>query len=196
MNSKVSFVLGVIIGASVGAVASYNVLNSKYEERIKNEVNSVKETYSKMQHELAEQNKITKEEISKHLEDLTGALAYTQKDPFWYREPADIPVEKPEELPPQKELVEQKEHGDPYEITKEEFGGDGEYRTIDLNFYSDGTLTDDDDIPIDNAKDLFDNEIMTAFDTRVSEGHEDIYIRNPDRGTDYRINLIDVSSEN
>ena len=195
MNSKVSFVLGVIVGAAAGAVASYTVLNTKYGERIEKEVNSVKETYSKMQHELAEQNKIAKEEISKHLEDLTGALAYTTKDPFWYREPADIPVAEPEELPPQKELIDQKESGDPYEITAEEFGGDGEYRTVDLNFYSDGALTDEDDIPINDAEELFNKEFMLAFDSRVSEGQEEIYVRNPDRGTDYRIALIDVSSE-
>lgn len=206
MNSKVSFGLGMILGAVVGSAASVYVLNSKYETRIEKEVASVREAYAKANaevksklHEISEANREAKEKIAEKYKEVTETFGYSNpKDLFRFG--SDVPVEPAEpkkaDIPPvQSSLIEQKEVGDSYEIPEEEFGGDGEYRTVDLTYYSSGVLTDDQDEPIDDISTTIGENVMDELDAKVEAGFEDVFIRNPVRGTDYRISLIDETSE-
>ena len=213
MNSKVSFGLGMILGAAMGAAVSVYTLNSKYETRIEKEVASVKEAYAKLKeeaesakegfnsklHEISEANREAKEKIAEKYKEVTETFGYSNpKDLFRFG--SDVPVEPAEpkkaDIPPvQSSLIEQKEVGDSYEIPEEEFGGDGEYRTVDLTYYSSGVLTDDQDEPIDDISTTIGENVMDELDAKVEAGFEDVFIRNPVRGTDYRISLIDETSE-
>lgn len=194
MNSKVTFVLGMLVGALAGSGASYYILEKRYEERIKTEVDSVKDTFDKELHKIAERNSAEeKNKVANKYRDVTDNLGYSHDDGF--RMPSDVPVEEPADIPVQESLIDQEKPGDTYEIPEEEYGGDGEYRTVDLTYYSDGILTDDQDEPVDDIQETIGNHVMDVLDEKIQAGFEDIYIRNAVRGTDYRISLIDETSE-
>lgn len=205
MNNKVAFILGLIFGALAGVGASYCALEEKYEKKLNTEVESVKETFkdklNEELHKVAEDNREGKERIAEKYPEVakttyrsvTDSLGYSSDDSF--RMPSDVPIQDIADIPVQDSLIDQKKPGDTYEIPKEEFGGDGEYRTVDLNYYSDGTLTDDQDYPVEDIPESIGNDMFDALDERLQSGHDEIYIRNAERGVDYRVSLTDESSE-
>ena len=205
MNNKVAFILGLIFGALAGVGASYCALEEKYEKRLNAEVKSVQETFNtklnEKLHEVAEDNREGKERIAEKYPEVaktttyrsvTDNLGYSSDDGF--RMPSDVPIQNIADIPAQESLIDQKKPGDTYEIPKEEYGGDGEYRTVDLYYYSDGTLTDDQDYLVEDIPESIGKNMYEALEKRLDAGHDEIYIRNAERGVDYRVSLTDESS--
>ena len=203
MKNKGLFFLGFLMGALAGAGGSYVYLKPKMEEQKKQEVDSVKETFDLEMKKITERNREEKEKLAMKIKDVTDNLGYTNRTeedvPSFARIPSDVPAAEPPKtdiLPPLSKLVEAEVPGDPYEITENEFGYNG-YGTVTLNYYSDGTFTDDQDGPMlpEDIPITIGFPCYEALDEKVAAGFEDMYVRNDNRHTDYRISLIDITSE-
>lgn len=209
MNSKISFVLGMVIGALAGVGASILYLKPKYETQKEKEVRSVIDEFNLEKKKIAERNEQEKAEIEMRdreraqaakdsINKIVSSLGYSESD---YRMPSDVPISRPEELapdadilPPNPYLIDQKHDGDLYEIPEEEYGDEGRFE-IELTYYSDGILTDDEDKPIEDPVSLLGENIIEALDDKLGIGLEEIYVRDDLRERDYRISLMDISSD-
>jgi hypothetical protein len=168
INKGVIGVLGFITGAIFGWFAAAKVTANKYEEIIDKEVESVKEAFRKDQ-----------------------AKTVKKDEPV---APAQTPPEKPDIKSYRASITENKyaEKTEPvqtkkaHKITQKEFGN-ADYEEINLEYYADGTLTDDSFHP------MSDKEICDAIDTKeflkdmMDNGEDAIYIRNDRTKADYEI---------
>lgn len=180
MNNTLTNVLVFVAGAGIGSAVTWRVVSSKYEQILKEEIQSVKDTFAKKRAvvEPDDENvttqvintdddtakvKVSNEEREKYY-NILGSNGYTD-----YRTA--------------KEGYEQTSFDKPYVIPPEDFG-ECEYETISLTYYSDGVLADDMDEIVDDV----DTVVGDDFATHFGEYEEDsVFIRNDDRRCDYEI---------
>ena len=173
--SKASVIFAFSLGAVVGAVASWKMLEKKYDKLFKEEINAYKERLAKRytgpqqsesvdgdteQPHSAESHLIEKkEEILAYAEELRNN-GYLSKD---------------EEVKPVTK---------PYVIAPEEFGDNEDYDTESLTLYSDGVLTDDFDNVIEDVDGLIGADSLTHFGEYEDDS---VFVRNDTLRTDYEI---------
>lgn len=179
MNNFIPFLLGAVSGS----VITWALIENKYKKIAQEEIDSVKEVFSK------------KEETI----DVTEL------------HPKVEPVEQDEEIDKYKKLVrdyrkestkkkEEKEEDEemdidkPYVIPPEEFDTLDDWETISLTYYQDGVVTDDAGEPMNNEE----IEAAIGFESleHFGEYEEDsVFVRNDERRTDYEI-LMDADYYN
>ena len=172
MNSKLAFVAGMLVGALVGGGASYKFLDKRFKQKLEENSKSLNDEYMRQfnakLHKVAEENREGKEKLAEKFGQVTDILGYTE------RMGSDVPVEDPREpadiLPPDPKPID--DGGPLHEISESDFG-DG-YRKVNLNYYSSGVLTDEDDMAIDDGIDLVGRKIIDSLDSRVASGLEDV----------------------
>ena len=142
MNNTVKIVAAFVIGASLGAYVTDKVVEDKYEAIAKEEIDSVKEVFSKKE-KVMENNFANMSEASAnvaHLKkkpplevyrEILGKKGYTD-----YSHTTVLPRDTRDD--PDAELK-------PRIIAPEEFGDQEGYDTFDLVMFADGTIADDDD---------------------------------------------------
>ena len=158
------------LGAAIGSVVTWKLVKDKYARIAQEEIDSVKEVFSK-------RNK-PKESVE-------------EKD--------EEPVPEPEEVAEYKSIinncgysvVERVEtmHDKPYVIEPENFGEDPDYETISLTYYADGVLTDENNCIIDpgEIESLIGEESLDHFGEYEDDS---VFVRNEERKTDYEILAI------
>lgn len=173
MNTKATFILIFGIGAAMGSIATWQCVKKKYEQIAQEEINSVKEVFSKREvgKQLAKDFKAGFEGVAVH------AAKLQQKSSSNYTIPnVDIT------------LVEEKERAmdKPYVIAPDEFGEYDDYEKISLTYYADQVLTDEDDEVIDDVDEIVGADSLTRF----GEYEEDsVFVRNDKLRCDYEILL-------
>lgn len=176
MNTKIRDVFMFAIGAAVGSVVTWKLIENKYKQIADEEIESVKESFGKrfepkeVEPEVMETtNKITLKpsltEFAKRLSD-EGYVAYSN---------SEITMKGGGES-----VLESK----PFVIDPDEFG-ELEYECVNLTYYADGVLTDDWDNVIWLVDDTVGEESLTHF----SDSNHVIYVRNDRLKTDYEIVL-------
>ena len=104
-----------IFGAAVGVLATYKTLKIKYERIAQEEIDSVKEVFSKKTKQNNTKDDPSDDKIVKEVEKLATKLGYSQK----------------------------KEVKAPYVIKPDEYGEDEDYELISLTYFSDGVLANE-----------------------------------------------------
>ena len=155
------------LGAAVGSVVTWKLVKDKYARIAQEEIDSVKEVFSK-------RNK-PEESVE-------------EKD--------EEPVPEPEEVAEYKSIinncgysvVERVEtmHDKPYVIEPEIFGENPDYETISLTYYADGVLTDEKNCIIDpgEIESLIGEESLDHFGEYEDDS---VFVRNEERKIDYEI---------
>lgn len=160
MNQKLTGFLLFVLGAGVGAFATYKFVEQKYKRIADEEIESVKEAFKK---------KVEKKKDKKPVETkkaVTAAPASVTPKSLGY---ATAVPEKPKQI---------------YIISPDEFGEFSTYETVSLTYYSDGVLTTQDDQIIDDVE----NYVGKGFETHFGEYEDDsVFVRNDDKQTDYEI---------
>lgn len=132
---NLSIVLYFSIGAAAGSIVTWKLLRTKYEKLVKEEIESVKETFSRLnKHEESEEKEEVYHEIaSNYIKESEEGEDMTLNDI------------------------------DPYVIPPEEFGSIEEYDTESLTYYADGVLTDDFDNEIEDVDFMVGKDSLTHF---------------------------------
>lgn len=180
MNNTLSKVLIFAAGAAVGTVVTWKVLEKKYTA----EIESVKEVYRKKNERSCED--ITDKPTFDYDEEEVGVVELNKTiDAQKYRTYSDVTPEQSEQLV--ANVVEEEDVERPYVIPPEEYGELHGYDMIDLTFYSDGTLADDMDNPV-NIEDTVGQAALGCFGEYEDDA---VHVRNDKRKADYEV-LLDV----
>lgn len=181
MSKATGFVI-FFLGAAVGSVVTWQYTRKKYEQIAQEEIDSVKEIFSKR--ESAADVEITDPEphtakIGKPEEkpDITEYAARLERD--GYTNYSNVGAEQKKE---EQETMEIK----PYVISPEEFGEFEDYERISLSYYADQVLADEDDEKVDDVDNVVGLESLTHF----GEFEDDsVFVRNDRLKCDYEILL-------
>ena len=190
MNSKLTNVLVFAAGAAVGSLATWKLLNMRYEQRIQEEVQSVKETFAEWAGR-EDSDESSPEADSKDEED-----DCTEEDPYVgdeqdrmmdrYEYEAELQRLKYASVNPDEKGgvgAERVEYA-PYVIDPSDYG-DKDYDVVSLTYYADGVVDDDYWNIVQNVEELVGDDFMNHFDDNT------VFIRNEVRKTDYEITRID-----
>lgn len=199
MNSTLKGVLIFVLGAAAGSLATWKLIEKKYKDIAQEEIDSVKDTFSKMK----------KNEYPDKLEDYPDFEEFDDSD-----DSDDVEEEpKPEQKidrnnkpdiveyakilsetgytnyaerqdKKEKKGVEPVEDERPYVISPDEFGEKDGYENVTLTYYADGVLTDYFDNVISNIDEVVGFDSLDHF----GEYEDDVvFVRNEKMETDYEI---------
>ena len=174
MNGTLSKVLIFAAGAAIGSVATWTILKKQYEDRVQEEVESVRESLS-----------LLKTANDEHQDEEKG-------EPVMY-EPKVVPkksslADYKAQLDMYKAAIPVEETvitGEPYVIPPEDFG-EADYNLVSYTYYADGVLADDMDNPVTDIEGTVGKDSLTRF----GEFEEDsVFVRNDALKNDYEILL-------
>lgn len=195
MSSTLSKIFIFATGAAVGSVVTWKVLKTKYEQIAQEEIDSVKEVFSKRIDDAKDIFKKTE-----YAESTPTGNIVSEQDELY-----TVTQEKPDIREYAAKLQERgyfnysdksgsakKEEASnvdaPYVITPEEFGENEEYDTVSLTYYADKILTDDQNNLIEDVEDVVGNDSLTHFGEYEDDS---VFVRNDRYKTDYEI-LLDT----
>lgn len=164
MNNKLAFLLGAVVGAA----GTWYFVKKKYEQIAQEEIDSVKEVFSRREEAtvVEERNTNKSESVKPDLMD------YAKR------------IEREGYMNEGKKEKRENKGKRPYVIPPEEFGQVEEHELIGLTYYADGILADDGDDPIENVDEL----VGADFADHFGEFEDDsVYVRNEERKVDYEI---------
>ena len=198
-----------VLGAAAGAVTTWFVVRKRYEQIAQEEIDSVKEVFSKRYAEekaddISDKSEMTEEELDRieeendeTPEEETVKVDYHKMVGKYTEEKPDISEivkEKEDKLEHHNVFEEEEEyekpivHDKPYIIPPDEYGLDHEYDQIGLTLYSDHVLADDMDEVVENVEELIGYDALNHF----GEYEEDsVYVRNDKLKAEYEI-LLDL----
>ena len=174
------------VGAVAGSAATWMILKSKYEQRIQEEIESVKEAFIEMNcsdEQSEEGSEDEEEEASEEyhqvnwdeLEDLDEDESDDE-----LKEYADLTNMYSSE----KGGAEKVETQDPYVIEPMEFGEAYGYKTVSYTYYADGILEDNKHKIVTNIDELIGKG---SLDTFGDYEEDSVFVRNPRLRTDFEI---------
>ena len=199
MNSTLKGVLIFVLGAAAGSLATWKLIENKYKDIAQEEIDSVKDTFSKMK----------KNEYPDKLEDYPDFEEFDDSD-----DSDDVEEEpKPEQKidrnnkpdiveyakilsetgytnyaerqdKKEKKGVEPVEDERPYVISPDEFGEKDGYENVTLTYYADGVLTDYFDNVISNVDEVVGFDSLDHFGEYEDDA---VFVRNEKMETDYEI---------
>ena len=174
MNTNIKHMLIFVAGATTGAAATWKFAKIKYEKLAQEEIESVKEAFSRPRPEItpSEPKPEKSPDGTVQKTDLMGYAAELQKSGYTnYSNPGE---EERKEEPVER----------PYVITPEDFGEFYDYEKISLTHYADGVLTDENDEIVDNVDDTVGSDYADHFGDHEPDA---VHIRNDRLRYDYEI---------
>ena len=160
MNNNFGKVFAFAIGAAIGSVVTWKLVKTKYEKIANEEIESVKEVFSRRN------STDTKEAIEKILEEHHYATESSEKE-----EEGDTSSD--DDLRP-------------YVIKPEDFGEHDGYDTVTYTCYKDGVLEDDWGELMEDVDDIIGLDSLNHFGEYEADS---VYVRNDRLETDYEILL-------
>ena len=179
MNNKTIFAF--FMGATVGSIATWKFLKTKYERIAQEEIDSVKETYLKNHKEIEESDEDSDEGEPapiNEIDDKPDLAIYTAKLKEQGYLSTDSDVEKGGTDDMNK----------PYVISPEEYGEIDGYDLYSYVYYADKVLADENNVPIEVVDQIIGFESLKHFG---EYGDDSVYVRNDELKADYEILLDD-----
>ena len=177
MKGILSKIFIFAIGAGIGSAVTYKVLKTKYDALIQEEIDSIKEQFTKVYSE---------DEPTESVDEEKDREVVPEKVAEFIEYSSIIRDNGYTNYSSNKKETEVNDVEKPYVISPDEFGEIYGYETIDLTYYSDGVLTDDQDEIIDDVEAIVGLDALERF----GEYEEDaIHVRNDRLKCDYEILL-------
>lgn len=180
MNKTINFMM-FVLGVAVGSVVTWRYVEKKYEQIAQDEIDSVKEVFSKREAEFTDDTEVrTKADNAKEKPNIIEYAARLREQ--GYTNYSDMVDEKPEEVKEEEPMSVDK----PYVIAPEEFGELDDYETISLTYYADQILADDNDVIVDDVEDVVGFDSLNSFGEYEDDS---VFVRNDRLKCDYEILL-------
>lgn len=169
MSNTLSKFFIFVTGAAIGSFVTWRTVKTYYERIAQEEIDDVKEYYSKKTRDLEE----TLEEKQDEIDDYSAELQALNYDMATTGEVSRMPTSGDK-----KDVVKH-----PYIIAPDDVL-DSEYELQTLFYYADGVLTDDDNNIIEDVDDV----VGAGFEYHFGEYEDDsVHVRNEKYKTDYEI---------
>lgn len=193
MHKAIIFISGVAAGSFV----TWRLLKEKYIRQTQEEINEVREHYRKKK----ESEEVTVDsngttETNEKPDLIAYAAKLTKNGYIDYTNPKslvkatgdmiDAVVQKTNEESLDPVILNDPSYQPPYIISPNDFAIDDEYTIVNLNYYIDGVLTDEDDNIVENVDDVVGLENLN----HMGEYEDDaLHIRNENYKCEYEILL-------
>jgi lipopolysaccharide export system protein LptC len=179
MNKTINFMM-FVLGVAVGSVVTWRYVEKKYEQIAQEEIDSVKEVFSRRETEFTENTEARiKADNAKEKPSVIEYAARLREQ--GYTNYSDMADEKPEEVKEESMSIDK-----PYVIAPEEFGDLDDYETISLTYYADQILADDNDEIVDDVEDVVGFDSLNSFGEYEDDS---VFVRNDRLKCDYEILL-------
>ena len=175
MNNKVINTISFLAGAAIGAFATWKIIKTKYERIAQEEIDSVKEEFSKKK--VALDNEVQKAHIFS--KEVNGEEA--QKIEYNKIIEETNYNHSEENEPVKKKTVD--EHPHIYVIPPES-AGENDYEISSLTYYADDVLVDETDEIVDDINYLVGKDSLTHFGEYEDDS---VWVRNEELQTDFEI---------
>lgn len=179
---KIKDLIIFVSGVAVGSLATWKFVEAKYKRIADEEIESVKEVFSKRYSEM-EDSEDDEEYEDEEYEDEEVVEELEEQDKLEIRhynamvkkyDTADESNKKPSN-----------NYDEPYVISPDEFGDIDDYETITLHYYEgDGYLTDDNDELVDDADEVIGWDSLNHFGEYEDDA---VHVRNDRYKADYEI---------
>lgn len=197
MNNFLSKAFIFAAGALIGSVVTWKVVKDKYAKIAQEEIDSVKEVFSKRAEKAEEEYKKVTANMDVNSMYPEGPYVFKNK-PYVdtdlmsavrdsYERRASMYASSHETKPEKEDEEEILEMDKPYVIPPEEFGELG-YDIVSLTLYSDGVLTDEHDNVIEDVDEIVGKDSLNHFGEYEDDS---VFVRNDALEVDYEI-LADV----
>ena len=184
-------------GVAVGSFVTWRLLKEKYIRQTQEEINEVREHYRKKK----ESEEVTVDsngatETNKKPDLIAYAAKLTKNGYIDYTDPkslvkatgdmVDTVAQKDNEESSDPVILNDPSYQPPYIISPDDFAIDDDYTIVNLNYYIDGVLTDEDDHIVENVDDVVGLENLN----HMGEYKDDaLHIRNENYKCEYEILL-------
>lgn len=173
MGDMLSKVFIFATGAAIGSLVTWKILETKYQQRIEEEVASIKAAYAQLNDETDTDEEETEEEDE-------------EADPDGLRSDVKSYASILANQSYTEEITEEVDDTDaPYVIPPEALG-DCDYEIINLTYYADKVLTDEMNDPVEGADYLIGPDALNHFGEYE---HDSVCVRNDKLKRDYEILL-------
>lgn len=183
MNCKLFSTLSFVAGAAIGSLVTWKFVKTKYERIAQEEIDSVKEVYSKKKASENEQNKpitvttpLEKPDIMEYAATIKRLGYATDSDEEEVNPDEDYEGEGGDDAMVDAEI---------YVISSDEFDELEDYDVETLTYYADGVLTDWYNDPIGHPDEYVGAGTLEKFD-ELADG-DTVFVRNEIRQCDYEI---------
>lgn len=184
MNNGKACTVAFVLGAVVGSAVTWGVIKKKYEQIANEEIESVKEVFSRKDEPSEPETNTEPEDGIKRAEkpDIKEYAAMLQQK--GYTDYAgDAQSEDDAEQLTFEEVIDRDK---PYVITPEEFGERDDYDTVSLVYYADDILADDADEIVWDVEGVVGRDSLNHFGEYEDDS---VFVRNEQEQTDYEILL-------
>ena len=192
MRCKFINVLVFAAGAAIGSAVTWKVVKTKYEQIAQEEIESVKEAYADMIANLQEQvDDYSTMDEAEEWNDRASKIDWSDYEDL---DEEETDSEPDDDLNDYARLVRQYETDkkggaeymakEPYVISPYDFGELDGYSQVELTYYADGTLEDEDYNIVTDADELIGRDSLYTF----GEYEEDaVFVRNEHLRADFQI---------
>ncbi|MCM1363433.1 MAG: hypothetical protein NC215_00415 [Ruminococcus sp.] len=165
MNSRMKNAIIFLSGTAIGAVSTYAIVKKKFAQIAEEEIQSVKEAFSRKEKPDSGIEKEDDTEMDEYI-DILGNSNYVAS--------------------PQRALTKEDEpfNERPYVISPEEFDELDSYEAISLTYYADGVLTDDCNELVEDVDDVVGLDSLNHFGEYEDDS---VFVRNDRYKCDYEI---------
>lgn len=161
-----------IFGAAIGAAAAWKLTKTKYEAIANEEIASVKKAYH-----ISDNSTVT-------YKDYPNPDIFPIKDETTYSDIIKSEKYTANSEPEPKKEIKYEDYPRPYIISPADFSENFEYDTVDITYYADGVLCDENNEPLEDIK----NTIGEDAVEHIGEFTPDAaYVRNERLKCDYEI---------
>ena len=176
MNSKVSFIIGTIVGAGIGVAGTYSYFKDKYEKLAEEDFNSRRvfdedkkdESEEPVAEKTADSRTVDKPSIAEYAARLQKEGYVNYSDMQDKKQKQEIAVDRP------------------YVIQPSDFGEFDDYEKISLTYTADGVLLDDINEIVDDIEETVGEDSLEHFGEYEDDS---VYVRNDSKKCDYEILL-------
>jgi hypothetical protein len=177
MNNALKNSFIFVVGAAIGSIVTWKLLETNCENRIREEVESVKEAFrNRYSREDADSDVESAEEADETEEPLDIKKYAAKLKEEGYRDYSD--------LENNEEVLHTAAIDAPYVISPDEFAEFDDYEHITLFYYIDGVVATRDDEIIDDVDDVVGLDSLTRFGEYEDDA---VHVRNDARKCDYEI---------
>lgn len=184
MNSKFINVLVFAAGAAIGSAVTWRIVKTRYDRIIAEEIESVKEAFTNIDTD------VTEESVEPSTDDEEDQQEVSPKQINW----DDLEdLDEDDDIAEYSRIVKNytSEKGgvinmanEPKVISPYDFGELDGYHQIELTYYADGFLEDDEYNIVEDAEELLGPDALNSF----GEYEEDaVFVRNDHLRTDFQI---------
>ena len=183
MKEKLLYLAVFAVGAFIGSAATWQYVKKKYEKIAEEEIQSVKDVFSKKENDMNDRLSVANNLLKENLKNKVIVEEEIDSTPD---------IDEPEEHEDYEKVLkenryyqesEKKYEDRPYVIAPEEFG-ELDYNIIGLVYYADDVIADDNDEIIDNIDSTIGNDAVSHFGEYDDDA---VYIRNDTLKCDYEI---------